>query len=517
MQILNIFVAIIIAFGFWRKNNKEYDMKTAHASFSKTFILFILSVALTFFYYKTYQVATFKNYLYVEGIKGSFYKITEYDTGEWDSLSVTPNDSIFWILIKNKFEDDNNYSYYKVNDYFTGINQQGLVTIDEPGIETHFLLYNTQTEFYPDFLKGRTLFFTSSKIGEAIIDSLRNYTHSYGISCYTNSTPNLLPFVVKSEGESNAEYKFGIKLLTKSIVTIHDNKPIGKIDAHASTLFAAENSREVDSEYFVISNMESFDKSTNKLNFFSAADLSQINYEIFIHSDIPYDNISVCFDVPIQTSSLDISKNNVTYNGFTLHTNNFDRFGENNYYSIHLALPTYANMQLIRSLILTTLLTGLLSLFIINLFFLCRKIHKKFLFKKPITFAIKRKIFLWWMPIGKIIIWSGIIFFSYIIFLSILGKTIYLRNNEINMFKIIFICCAVLYVIFLIGIGYFCYCKNIILHNIFKRIFMNLYTLLKCRCKSLKSKLRRILNPKKKLTSKQKSGICDGLEKKVEV
>ena len=84
MQILNIFVAIIIAFGFWRKNNKEYDMKTAHASFSKTFILFILSVALTFFYYKTYQVATFKNYLYVEGIKGSFYKITGYDTGEWD-------------------------------------------------------------------------------------------------------------------------------------------------------------------------------------------------------------------------------------------------------------------------------------------------------------------------------------------------------------------------------------------------------------------------------------------------
>ena len=46
---------------------------------------------------------------------------------------------------------------------------------------------------------------------------------------------------------------------------------------------------------------------------------------------------------------------------------------------------------------------------------------------------------------------------------------------------------------------------------------MNIYTLLKCRCKSLKSKLRRILNPKKKLTSKQKSGICDGLEKKVEV
>jgi hypothetical protein len=46
---------------------------------------------------------------------------------------------------------------------------------------------------------------------------------------------------------------------------------------------------------------------------------------------------------------------------------------KNGSYRFHIKLPTLANLQLIRSLILTTLLTAFSSMFILNLFYWLRK------------------------------------------------------------------------------------------------------------------------------------------------
>ena len=43
----------------------------------------------------------------------------------------------------------------------------------------------------------------------------------------------------------------------------------------------------------------------NTLNFFSAADLSQCNYEIIIRSSIPIDCFNVSFDIPVDVTPND--------------------------------------------------------------------------------------------------------------------------------------------------------------------------------------------------------------------
>ena len=103
-------------------NNKKNTPKTsvvskqdpemgAKANFTKTFILFLLSLAITVFYYKSYQVATLKNWVVVKGIKGSYSNKNDTMITNGDTIIYNKNDRIWLLSILSKFT--HNVLYYK--------------------------------------------------------------------------------------------------------------------------------------------------------------------------------------------------------------------------------------------------------------------------------------------------------------------------------------------------------------------------------------------------------------------
>lgn len=111
----------------------------------------------------------------------------------------------------------------------------------------------------------------------------------------------------------------------------------------------------------------------NKINFFSAADVSQYVLAVGINSSCPVKTLSVNYDLPIETEPLD--------SGMTIRTQGFNVRGKmldevrTNGVRFLVKMPTLSNLQLIRSLILTTLLTALISLLLLNFYYLFNKVY----------------------------------------------------------------------------------------------------------------------------------------------
>ena len=77
---------------------------------------------------------------------------------------------------------------------------------------------------------------------------------------------------------------------------------------------------------------------------------------------------------------------------------------------LHVQFPTLANMQLIRSLVLTSLLTAFFSLFCLNVYYLVRK-HEKYIPK----FLMKKRTYIVLIIITLLLI----AFFTYLLLFDI--------------------------------------------------------------------------------------------------
>ena len=207
----------------------------------------------------------------------------------------------------------------------------------------------------------------------------------------------------------------------------------------------------------------------NTLNFFSAADLSQCEYEVKLESDIPIENLSMFFDLPVEISSLNPSEHNVVSKGFFMNIEE-DIAGETRYLIYHVKFPTLANLQLIRSLILTTLLTVLFSLFFKNLYYYCRKIFERRKREKKTLFTYSRKMVLLWVPVGKFIVWSFILVCAFLLLLSILNLHFRIDATFVTSFKLIIAACIVLYVVLVCCVFSFLYRKGIYLRDLKEKI-----------------------------------------------
>ena len=115
-----------------------------------------------------------------------------------------------------------------------------------------------------------------------------------------------------------------------------------------------------------------YSKYTNSLDFFTSADISQYTYVISLNSDCPVKDLYVDYDIPIE-----MANNNehisVGTRGFYLDSVMVNNLRKVPSMGFQVKFPSLANLQLIRSLILTTLLTALFSLFCKNLYYSIRK------------------------------------------------------------------------------------------------------------------------------------------------
>ena len=111
----------------------------------------------------------------------------------------------------------------------------------------------------------------------------------------------------------------------------------------------------------------------NSMDFFTAGDLSQYTYCIVVNSDLYVNRLDVVYNVPIEVSN--------QAEGLVLHANAFSvvdaellnkEIGSRPMMFL-VKLPSMANLQQIRSLLLTAIITALFSLFCTNLFYRVRK------------------------------------------------------------------------------------------------------------------------------------------------
>lgn len=464
MEILNVFIAIIVAFGFWRRSTKEQRRKTANASLIKTIFYFLLSVAVLLFYYKTYQVARFINSITIDQIKGNCKNVFSYEpwTAEDSALYIDnkhfiPYDRVYNITLMNRFTDKPLPEYNILEEVFHNQNNQS-------GISTTIKV---------DSREGRPTIYRNpnDSIEYEKEDKILDYL--FNIYLYTNDIPSFFPFAKKIEFKT--EDSNGYYYSSSEIKSVSEEDGLNTLLTCTKARY--RDPEDTDSHERYVS-PECFAEGINTLNFFSAADLSQCEYEIRIFSDMPVDSLFVYFDIPVVISGWDLSKYELINRGFKTGALGEAQMNWGQYIEFHVTFPTLANMQLIRSLILTTLLTAIISLFLVNLYYYLRKIHTKYTRHHRPSYRRKKRFLLVFIPAGKIMAWVLLILFSNLLWKVYKGESILINASKVDDYKYYVFGTLLLLTAIVYGGLYLLYLKGYhipgILYSIKKYIYRNI-------------------------------------------
>ncbi len=385
---INSFIAAFVALFFWGKATKDVEEKTQLASWVRTIIYGVMAFVVIVFYVKTYQVATVIHSAHISSIRSSV-----------DSANNIA-DSIAIIKIVNRFSSG--ISENKEKNMLNTEEERELLKIAEKG--GYFIaqnLYNgnqykkitnpkVKKEYYQNHKPYSVI-----RYGGYPVDSL---SHAYQVIYTTDDFPSLIPLFPRYHFEKSQPIdNFGPYSLT--IFSDYDSydrgawrgKSTQDIRGNGYVIYDEEKNRQHEShihatvvtdtittkdvyhcEYMSANNFIS------NLNFFTAADISQYSFMLDIQSDCYVKELVMLYDLPIEINSFDscmtVSTTSIEFKGKYLN----DNIVNNGSRIFHVKLPTLANLQLIRSLILTTLLTALVSLFFMNLFYALRRLAISF-------------------------------------------------------------------------------------------------------------------------------------------
>jgi hypothetical protein len=366
-----IIFAIIIAVFFWSRATKEVEEKTQLASRARTALYFVLLIVVGIFYYKTYQVATIYNYVNVES-----WRETR------DSLNNTC-DTVTNITITNRFSSGGIFNR-EVDKYKSTISNSSNYNPINIEIGTH-----VGQSYHYETRKGHE----NELIYKAPFDNLGPV---YKVTTITTAVPSFIPvFYTFEEPFKYRDLKYNLYYLDCKWFDLNKHPDIVSYGTKKSPYI---NKKTVDTmgyspfpnayactvtNYFnadVINNHKGLNtykmdikagsNLQNTIGFFTAADISQYVCNVQIYSNCHVRELAMVYDMPIKVPQYDSCISVGPY-AFTVKGNILD---ENLHdLEFHVELPTMANLQLIRSLLLTTLLTALASLFFSNLYYLTRK------------------------------------------------------------------------------------------------------------------------------------------------
>ena len=227
---------------------------------------------------------------------------------------------------------------------------------------------------------------------------------------YFTSPPSLIPLFPKVNLNSEGWTRIGDSFMQKlSIKNIRDDNNLFLQDNNGAqitisnklkkalnrgivseAIFASHNvkSTELPISTFPISVANSI---ANSLNLLTAADISQYTYQINIKTDCPILFLYAYFDTPIEIVASDIEIDNRNVSSFRIKGKEINRLRKEvgDYLTVHIKLPTMENLQMMRSLFLTTVLSAIVSLFLSNFYFLMRKHINRRRFLLPYSKAKK--------------------------------------------------------------------------------------------------------------------------------
>ena len=430
---IQYFIAIIVAIGFWSSMSKDQRRKVTNASWVRTIIYIALSYIVLVFYIRTNEIATIKQSINVNTKRGSFNPKTNVF-----------EDSVF-ISIYNRF--DNNNKFHEIGLLAEPNNQdRPLYQKDGKIITTLYLKKDTPNVIkdyktqYPHLFEG-LLFPNSGHLFNILTISSRIPTFSpfQADFSYDIAKPN----APKSIG--NYDYYFG------SLFTLSNINKYGGLLNNYGEEYYGKNAI-CSNAYTGTYNLDSLPKDINfikvdlpiggniinTMNVFSAVDLSQCSFQIDIASDIPLKGLAMYFDVPVEMLP---SKHNPTLKDAYV-INFMDNVSlqkmNHSITTLHFKMPTQENLQIVRSLILTTILTALLSLAISNLVYACRKTNRIIAYKrrskrKMMSYRKAHKFYNLWIIPHRIIILIIIILSSYLVYRGFSNNHIMVPINNLDL------------------------------------------------------------------------------------
>lgn len=370
---------VLLFWGTWGLSSEEKDEKVDKASLGKTFLLLFLTIAVGVFYVKTYNVATIKNIIKIKGIRCSMDSCNNIvDTLEYAILRCS---------FSKEYSKHNGISKITEEKYF-----DNYIDINSKGGGFEGLLSFKTDRNFPIRSFGA---FSDYNIDEG---KYKYSNHVYHYEFMANRIQSINPFAKKYEQHdydlvnyNQGDYAF-LRLLTSYVndSTIRkapntltreylgDNsiRIFGEIGtAYVDKFIDEEIKKNPQAKLSGLLNCEWFE-DLNNLNLFSAADLTQCNYDIIYDFDCPIKQLYLKFDMPAIISQLPY--NLKPKDSYSYYISDFDNRNRNGSLLLHIQFPTLANMQLVRSLVLTSILTAFFSLFCLNLYYLVRK-HNKYI------------------------------------------------------------------------------------------------------------------------------------------
>lgn len=393
---LNNFISALITIFFSGVASKETEEKTKRASWMRVFIYGVLTIIVGVFFYKTYQVATIVNMVEVQNLRTKF-----------DEKGAS-KDTIERVVFFTRFSEDNtynnrliqlerkNYKKYPAYEDYGGIEYSLSAEI----ASSNEISWNRQI---PENVK------CDIKIPEGTM-------HTHAINFMTTYVPMLIPITpdVNSPWSEYMEAENSKYYIERHMAVSFKNFSSGYIKWNSDEYVDKENKsltlyealgegiclsqmmcdRGIDPR-FVVNNRSYYTGAIggariNKMNFLTAADVSQFTYVFGVNSPLPVKSIHVLSDIPIEISA---NADWIKPGAFGIElvdgvSNELNRCMT----VVHIKLPTLANLQLIRSLILTTLITALVSLFAVNLYYCIRRSAIRYRRKHAMSVSRLRQI-----------------------------------------------------------------------------------------------------------------------------
>ena len=174
----------------------------------------------------------------------------------------------------------------------------------------------------------------------------------------------------------------------------------------------------------------------NSMNIFSAADLSQCKYIISVSSTCPLKSFHLNFDEPVEFLPSKYKPNMLDAYDIVIKDSVSLAQIRNNTIRFHVKMPTMQNVQLVRSLILTTLLTALLSIFVSNFYYACRRyINRKRLTGKKFGFNVVWKIKKHWIGSISKLGWFVFIVVGILVVLRACDNFIIVKADSISLYN----------------------------------------------------------------------------------
>lgn len=452
------FLGSIIAILFLGKASKDIEDKTENASWIRTIIYAVLAFVVCVFYVKTNQVATIYTMVNVTGFRESR-----------DTLGNIA-DTLSLIEINNTFN-----SPIIDGDKATAIKNEALGNrLNKGGVHCKINMQNLSP--YKIVTNKRNL----DSLGLNLLSE--DHGHHYQIDIINTTIPDLIPIYPSYSFETHKEgNKMNLSIILKDLHSVEfdqmkvteDTEDGGNrsvtTDVNPFTVgscysMIALDSVKIDKESEPLTFLNSYASGSmiNTLNFFTAADISQYTHALQILSTCPVKNVSFTYDLPIEISQYD-SCMTVGPRGFGFRGDFVNENLRNTTTLHHVKLPTLANLQLIRSLILTTLATALLALFFTNLYYCTRKRILKYMKEKQI--AVNEN------GLKKFRLWTTILLFVLIVFILYLMQRVISGNPIVLPIKIVdyydFI--SIGFIIFIIVIVFLLFIKTRPLYSQLKK------------------------------------------------